>query len=906
MTRFLHAILALIVTVSFSSFALAQNPPEDAPEKKFGDFAKLVKGAKEYEGLFKLHQKDDHVYMEIPPHQYDKPLLAPIAIARGLGLGGETLNFDEQWVLMFKRVGDRIQVIRRNVRFQAKPGSPVARAVETTYSDSVLLALKIQAINPAKNAVVVDLNDMFFTDFAELGQELGLGQVDPQRTSWAKVKAFKQNIELEVSVTFHGGRPGGDSIIDSRGKTVVVHYGLVELAGGYQSRVADDRVGYFLTAIKDYSTDNRDTPFVRYVNRWRLERADGSPWKEGAKLVPPKKKIIFWIENSVPDEYRSAVREGILEWNKAFEKIGFKDAIEVRQQESEDFDPEDINYNTFRWLTHDRGYAIGPSRANPLTGEILDADITFDASMVRYYKMEHPIFQTANGLEEPASPMQAMKRGWGLPQPLWPGQGWNSREKPGTGEEQMREHFRLFQQGFCQCASHKRYELSMAAMAWMARNPGEKVPEEMILQAIKETTMHEVGHTLGLRHNFKASTMLKNEQLHDTAVTRAKGLSASVMDYHPVNIAPKGVKQGDWFTSTIGPYDYWAIEYAYKPLSGGTEGETADLQKIAARSPQPDLIFGTDEDLLASSDPNINQWDLGADPMKYAQDRIELIEELMKGLADRVVDKGDGYQRARQAFSMLLRQYGDMAFLVSKNIGGEYMNRDHRGDTNARDPFVPVKGTKQRDALKFLQDHVLTDRPFQFPSELLRKLAADRWMHWGNERQVMSNVDFPLHERILAIQRVALNELLAADTLSRLQNLADKTDKDDQPLQLAEVFRSLTDCIWLDLMLSDKGPNVKSSIIRRNLQREYLQKLTAMVLGPRSMNQGIFFSIGGSPSVPPDARSLARFHLKEITKRIDTAMADKKFAGDETVRAHLEECKERIAKALNASLQANE
>src|SRR5581483_7871276 len=149
------------------------------------------------------------------------------------------------------------------------------------------------------------------------------------------------------------------------------------------------RIGYFLTAQKDFSSTNPDTSFVRYVNRWRLERADGSTWKEGAKLVPPKKKIVFWIERSVPDEYRAAVREGILEWNKAFEKIGFRDAIEVRQQENEDFAPEDINYNTFRWITTDMGFAMGPSRANTLTGEILDADIIFDADMVRFFKQEY-------------------------------------------------------------------------------------------------------------------------------------------------------------------------------------------------------------------------------------------------------------------------------------------------------------------------------------------------------------------------------------------------------------------------------------------------------------------------------------------------------------------------------------
>ncbi len=145
--------------------------------------------------------------------------------------------------------------------------------------------------------------------------------------------------------------------------------------------------------MKDFGSDSKDTAFVRYINRWRLERADGSPWKEGGKLVPPKKKIVFWIEKSVPDEYRAAVREGILEWNKAFEKIGFRDAIEVRQQENEDFDPEDINYSTFRWIATDRGYAMGPSRANPLTGEIIDADIIFDASMVRFYKRDQQTLQ---------------------------------------------------------------------------------------------------------------------------------------------------------------------------------------------------------------------------------------------------------------------------------------------------------------------------------------------------------------------------------------------------------------------------------------------------------------------------------------------------------------------------------
>jgi hypothetical protein len=378
------------------------------------------------------------------------------------------------------------------------------------------------------------------------------------------------------------------------------------------------------------------------------------------------------------------------------------------------------------------------------------------------------------------------------------------------------------------------------------------------------------------------------------------------MDYNPVNIAPKGVKQGDFFTSTIGPYDYWAIEYGYKPLGGGTEGEVAELKAIAAKSAQPGLDYATDEDLIAGPDPLVNQWDLGSDPMKFAQDRMMLAEELLKGLAERIVEKGDGYQQARNAFGSLLNQYGNASFLVARHIGGVSVHRDHRGDANGRDPFVPVKGSKQRDGLKFLQEHILTDQPFHFPPELLRKLAADRWMHWGNEANVFRKVEYPLHQRILSVQSVVLDELLDPATLARIQNSTVEADKDDQPLKMAEVFRSLSDAIWVDLPANGKPAAGASSIVRRNLQREYLKRLSDLMLRGRSGHSGIFVVLLGGANVPPDAKSLARLHLREIAGRIDVALADKKIAADDTVVAHLQECKERIAKVLGAAMQVSE
>jgi hypothetical protein len=892
--------------------------PGDPAEKKFEDFDKVVKGAKEYDGLFKLYQKDENLYAEIRQDQLEKGLLCPIAIAKGAGVGGSTLNFDEQWVLMFKRVGDKVHLVRRNVHFKAKPGTPTAHAVETTYADSVLMALKIHAQNLMRNSVLINLNDVFMTNFADLP----FGYLDANRSTWAKVKAFPKNVEVEVAATFSGGRfAGGDSVIDPRGHTVVIHYGLVELpTDGYQPRLADPRVGYFVTAQKDFSSATQDTSFVRYVNRWRLERADGSAWKEGGKLAPPKKKIVFWIEKSVPDEYRAYVREGILEWNKAFEKVGFRDAIEVRQQEDDatgEFDPEDIRYSTLRWITTDVPFAIGPSRANPLTGEILDADILFDASWLQWWKQEATILSAGKpgSASEPASPIQAFREGRGLlEQPLLfraSELSWDDRSEGRTKDEGqrtkeealLRARARAVRQGVCQCAFHKRYELGLAAMAAAMAKPGDKVPEELVGQAVKEVVMHEVGHTLGLRHNFKASTFLKNDQLHDTAITRKSGLVGSVMDYNPVNLAPKGVKQGDYFTTTIGPYDYWAIEYGYRPLSGGTEGEAEELKKIASKGAQPGHDYGTDEDMYGSPDPLINVYDLGADPMQFGKDRMLLAQELIKELPERVVENGEGYQRTRLAFSMLTAQYGNAAHLVSRFVGGEYVHRDHKGDPNARDPFEPVTAAKQREALKFLQDNVLTDKPFHFSPQLLRRLAADRWTHWGNESTMLGGVDYPVYQRILSIQRVALRELFDAETLTRLQDNALKYDKEESPVTVAEVFRALTDSVWADLGAAQTKANSSALVIRRNLQREHLKELTGLVIGQRSGGLSLF---GSRAAPPPDARSLARAHLRGIQGKIETTLKEKGASLDDTSRAHLDECQERIAKVLAASMQLNE
>ena len=937
--------------------ARAGGPNRGRPNQ-FRDFNEVTRGAEKIDGLFTLHKTGDHLYAEIRPDQFDQTLLVPITIARGLASAGVPVG-DDETVLIFRKIGDRVQLVRRNAHFTAPGGTPIDKSVKQNYTDSILMALPIIAMNPMRGSVLIDFSDIFMTDFAQLN----LGMIDRSRSQWSKVKGFHDNMELELETTFAGGgrragRGSSGGVVDPRGITVVIHYSLMRTPDfGYRTRIADDRVGHFLSATKDFGSNNADSNFVRMINRWRLEKANPS-----AKLSPPRKQIVWYVEDNVPLEYRPYVEEGIREWNKAFEKIGFKDAIAVRWEESgrDDFDPEDTHYCTFRWVTNDSGGARSCLRANPLTGEMIDGDVVFDAGFIRYWKQQYALLVGATtgaggeiqteplAIGEVISPILASKMGYGLPQ----SSALLGIDALGKNPARMMPELRPADQdsfvwdvtrnltrgtrGFCQFHSGFQRDFGLAAIA-MADDkapakpgtdkekdkdkaapkkpePKRELPEEFLGQAIKHVVMHEVGHSLGLRHNFKASTMLTADQLNDTSITKVKGLVGSVMDYSPINIAPKGKKQGDWYSTTLGPYDYWAIEYAYTPVMGD---EASELRKIAARAPEHDLVYATDEDSFLNDDPYVNRWDLGSDPCEFGKERIALASALLKDLDARVVSDGESWTRTRRAFSILLEQWGDGAVLASQYVGGQSVSRDHKADKDARDPIVPVSGAKQRECLKFLSDSILADGAFQFSPALLRRLGAERWMHWGADGFYGAGVDISVFERILAIQKIVLGHCLSPATLNRLENQQLQSDAGSNPLRMDEVFRSLTDGIFSDLDRLTKPPTDKGakaaalSTIRRNLEREYLRRLSNIVLGSNAGSVGdlygyVVFTQGGNSGPPADARALARLHLKEISGRIARVLETSNTTIDDTTRAHLEECRHRIAKVLEANVDSRE
>ena len=311
--------------------------------------------------------------------------------------------------------------------------------------------------------------------------------------------------------------------------------------------------------------------------------------------------------------------------------------------------------------------------------------------------------------------------------------------------------------------------------------PKNELPEEFVGQAIKEIVMHEVGHSLGLRHNFKASTMLTADQLNDTAITHVKGLVGSVMDYSPINIAPKGKKQGDYYTTTLGPYDYWAIEYAYKPIDGD---EAAELKKIAARAPEHDLVYATDEDSFLNDDPYVNRWDLGSDPCQFGKDRIALAAELLKDLDARVVKDGESWARTRRAFGVLLEPVGrrrDPRVAVRRRPVGLARSQGRQGRARpdrsgarrqaARVPEVPHRLDPLRQVVP-----VLTGPAPPVGDRALVALGLGGWC-------LRARRDISVLERILAIQKIVLGQCLSSSTLARLENQQLQADPDANPLR---------------------------------------------------------------------------------------------------------------------------
>ena len=860
------------------------------PTKKdgFKAFDKLTKDTKVSKGLFTIYRdkEKNKIYLEVNPTQFKKNYLATATLESGIGEAGIYSGMPLQdFLFYFERVNNNLHFVVRNVNFRTQEGDPQSRSLARSFSDSVLYRVKIKSIHPTRKSVLIDLGDLLLSDLAGLSSSLGVpGSKDSSYFGTAKV--FPQNMEVQSIMNFSGTgsskrrSPRFRTLADKRGFTLKLHYSLSQLPeNNYRPRFADERVGYFITAYQDLSTKNPSDPFVRYVNRWNLQKK-----YPNASISEPKEPIVYWIDNATPYEYREAIKEGVLMWNRAFEAAGFKNAIQVKQMpDSATWDPSDIRYNTIRWINTVDGYfAMGPSRVNPLTGEILDADILIDASLVSSLKKDYrQMVQPTQSSSKKFTSLSAMMQNRLLCS--------NELNAVDEDSEQIPVIKRLstLASKYDLCygiEATNQFGFGKLALSLLRDlPPTSQETKEYIHQYLRLIVAHEVGHTLGLRHNFRGSTMLSPKEMNNTSITRTRGQVASVMDYIPPNIAPESVKQGDYFPSIVGPYDVWAIKYGYSHIkAANTKAEEPALRKIASESYKPEYSYSTDEDVY-DLDPTADAWDNSSNVLLYSKWQMDNARKMWDRINKRYPLVGESYSDVRDRFGAVLSNYFQQIYYTSKYIGGQSFYRVYASEDQTRLPFEPVPVEKQRKALKVLREYIFAEDAFNFSPELLNKLAPSRWRHWGSNPQI-GRLDYPIHDLVLFMQNMVLFDLLSGDRLSRLKDIELKS-RSGEALTLPELFNTLQAGIWTEV-LEPKDKDIEISSLRRGLQRKYLDILANMVL--RKVN------------VPEDARTLAWYKLRQLAEKLDDAESD-----DEYTKAHLLETRQRISKVLDAPLRTN-
>jgi hypothetical protein len=852
-------------------------------------FANVLRDAKKTDGLIAVWQKDEKFWLELKPEDFGKPFFLSPKIATGIGeagLFGGTMasrfsSYGRPQIVEFRRLHNQVQLVARNSEFIAKSGTPQSRAVAAGFSASLIAGTAVASLpHPERKSVLVEANNLFLGDMLGLAMTLNRAyrqsySLDRTNSAIVAVRNKPELLVIETQNHFATGSlsvppPGAPSttpapqmpqaLPDPRSMFFGLHYSLAKLPDEpMQGRKADPRVGYFTTNVQDFSDDLARTPRVRYINRWRLEKKEPA-----AALSEPVKPITFWLDRTIPVKYREAISKGIVEWNRAFEKIGFKDAIVVKvQPDDADFDTLDLGIASVRWMTNAQPNfgAIGPSHVDPRSGEILDADIGFESLSSRSVRaLRSQILSAKVAIDWPAL--------------LQSGPRDDDHGRPGHVHDPLA----------CSYADQAAEQLAYAIDVLEARgelDPASPEAQQFVLDYLTDTTMHEVGHTLGLRHNFRSSKVYNDKQLSDPEFTRKNGLAGSVMEYAAINLPRPGGTGGTPFQTTLGPYDFWAIEYGYKPVH--PEHEEAELKGIAARSNEPALAYGTDEDNFLGIDPESLHFDLGDDPVLFAKKRIEIARDLVKRQEVRPLKPTEDYSVLRRGVTFALRDVGRATGILARQIGGLRTLRDYPG--SGRDPLQPVPAAVQRDALDTLARTVLAADTFLLSPALQRRLAPD-----FNERgdAVFAGdgpvaTDFSVQTMVLDMQRALLSQLMSDTIAVRILDSEPKARAQGEAFHLSELYSRLMREVWSELGARGDIPS-----LRRELQREHLNRLASLLVRPSAASRA-------------DARSLLRVQGQELLNRINAA--SKRAGLSEEARAHLADSADTLQQALSAKLQ---
>lgn len=813
----------------------------DKPEK--ASFSDSIKGSDLHDGLIRVYRHRDtgEVQLGIRPEQLDQQFIYVTMTSDGVVEGGHFRGqYRENTVLTLRRHFDRIEFVKENTNFYFNPDSPLAKSASANISAAVLATQKIVATDDNSGELLIKADDIFLKealhpikptpapDF-DPKKAFDLGKLSGDKNKIYEIKNYPNNTDVWVEYVYENPAPmvhGGADIVDSRYVSIRMQHMFIALPDNeFVPRADDPRVGYFLTRSDDL-TDASHTPYRDFITRWNLEKQDPD-----AEVSEPKTPITWWIENTTPLEWRDLIRKAALSWNSSFEKAGFRNAIEVRVQPDEaDWDAGDIRYNVLRWTSSPQppfgGY--GPSFVNPLTGQILGADIMLEYSFMTNRIRLESLLKTLNsgGVGSPAPGMHC-SLGHSL------------------------QLSSLFGQQVLQVNDAPASELA-----------------QLRSDAMHYLIIHEIGHTLGLNHNMRASNSLDAEQIFNAAAVEENALLASVMDYPAINVAHPGKPQTRYFSNKPGAYDDWAISFGYSPDVDDPRTRRALLE----RSTEPMLAFGNDADDMRSAgkaiDPRVNIFDLSSDGLGHAIARIELINAILDKLLGKYSKEGEFYQELHNAYLILASQFQASANVISRYIGGVHVERTTHGQEGAVTPFTPVASTQQKRAMQALAEHVFAVNAFAGDEALYRHLQQQRrGFDFFNTTE-----DPKIQQVLLAVQSGLLEHLLHPNVQQRLTN----SGLYGNSYSTTEMMDDLTNAIFT----ADSKSDVTTS--RQQVQLEYVNRLLAMVSG------------ASRKTYDYPAQSAALYSLRKIESMIGNARR-----GSLQTRAHKQNIRYTIRRGLD-------
>jgi len=730
--------------------------------------ADKVKSSKKIEGLFTLYQDTltGSVQIYIKKEQLGKEF-----IYQSISMGGPTGLFLNRsmmrftWVLKIRRQFDKLEFSEENTNFWYDPANAVSKAANIDVPETVLYSEKLAAED--ENGYLVAGDGLFLSDKLDPVKgglapsppptpgDFNLGTFNAAKSSYDKIRSYPGNTDVIVELAYDNlpaiSREGRDrDITDARYNRIRMQHTFLEMPNNdFRPRRDDPRIGYFSREVDNLTTVAVPN-YKDVIERWYLKKKDPK-----AAISEPVEPITWWVENTTPVEFRQTIVEAGLKWNEAFEKAGFKNAIVMKiMPDTASWDPADARYNVIRWASsrYPEYGAIGLSFPNPRTGQILGADI---------------IIEWASGNAAPVY------------DELYNGNG-------ATAGITQQQHGRN-----CNLAGELKAQFTAGLTVLEAEDASPAEIGKLHQQFLYYFVLHELGHTLGLNHNMKASQMLSPAEINNTEITHRIGLQGSVMDYPVINVALDRSKQGDYYTTKAGPYDWWAIEYGYTECDPSQE--EAVLSKIAGRSHDPQLAFGNDADDMRTPggggiDPRVMIDDLTNDMVSYSEERFQLVNRLMGKLKDKYSKPGRSYVELRARYTNLNRQRSNMVNAVSRYIGGIYVDRSYVGEGSSNKPYAPVPVAYQKRAMQVLSKYLFAPDAFDADAPLFPYLQAQR----RGFNFMDSPEDYKPQVTVLTLQTGVLTQLLSVNALTRINT----TSLYGNTYGVSEVMGDLTKAIF--------------------------------------------------------------------------------------------------------------